>query len=335
MFGDRFPIGPYVSSVAQIQEAHAMGANVVLGCGGPKALRAAEECKRLGLAHIAPVTGCPDRLAASLDLLARLQLVGVPLAFYVNDEPAIHGFPASKTGDIDELLKSRFPKTTTCMAVVRPQVVGYYSSGADFFMMDQYPVPSMPMTWLSDSMDEASEQVGTERVMSIIQAFGGGRFREMGWPRMPTFREMDCLAFLSAVHGSRGIVFYHYRHATATAAGRDALTRVIGRLRKAERWLASCERLPVGVRILGYSGAVGADVKSPVHAVLKKAPNQDTWALIIVNTIDTDVRVGIELGSGVGVDAAWCDLFSERGYDMRHGRLTLNMRGYGVNVLIP
>jgi hypothetical protein len=43
------------------------------------------------------------------------------------------------------------------MAVIRPGNCRDYLDAADFFMMDQYPVPNMPMTWLSDSIERASE----------------------------------------------------------------------------------------------------------------------------------------------------------------------------------
>jgi hypothetical protein len=40
-------------------------------------------------------------------------------------------------------------------------------------MLDQYPVPNMPMSWLSDSMDEAALHVGRAWLQSVIQAFDG------------------------------------------------------------------------------------------------------------------------------------------------------------------
>jgi len=74
-------------------------------------------------------------------------------------------------------------------------------------MMDQYPVIGMPMSWLADSLDRAARDVGRERLLAVIQAF---REPQSGWPRRPSWEEMDALAFLSVVHGSRGIFFYTY-----------------------------------------------------------------------------------------------------------------------------
>ena len=153
------------------------------------------------------------------------------LAFYVNDEPGIWSFPVNRADDINRLIKGRFPTSATCMAVVRPQVCRDFQWAADFFMLDQYPVPYMPMTWLSDSMDEvvggvtdgwmgegkkdewmgggmdgkalkaeggitsdeSSKHAGiqasnrpAQRLASVIQAFGGERYKDLGWPRLPT-----------------------------------------------------------------------------------------------------------------------------------------------------
>lgn len=90
-----------------------------------------------------------------------------------------------------------------------PDRLKVYLEAADFFMMDQYPVPNMPMTWLSDLIDRASAIAGNERITTVIQAFGGEAYETSGWPRRPAWREMDCLSFLSVVHGSRGIFFLH------------------------------------------------------------------------------------------------------------------------------
>ena len=219
------------------------------------------------------------------------------LAFYVNDEPGIWSFPINRANDINQLIKERFPMCATCMAVVRPRVCRDYRWSADYFMLDQYPVPFMPMTWLSDCMGECTEQLrsprtevsrqklkakraesekvgriegkkvtpvehphvpssgatgqaergpdstgqggleGQNRLAAVIQAFGGKQWEDVGWPRLPTEREMECLAFLSVVHGSRAIFFYTYGIMGKTEEGRQALGRVVGRLNQVYPWL--------------------------------------------------------------------------------------------------
>ena len=62
--------------------------------------------------------------------------------------------------------------------MLRPQMVAEYRDAADVFMLDPYPVPNMPMTWLSDSLEEAARQVPRERLWAVIQAFGGDKWAE-------------------------------------------------------------------------------------------------------------------------------------------------------------
>ena len=62
-------------------------------------------------------------------------------------------------------------------------------------MIDPYPVPHMPMTWLSDCLEEAARYVPKERLWAVIQAFGGGKHTKDGWPRRPQKLEMRCLTY--------------------------------------------------------------------------------------------------------------------------------------------
>ena len=71
------------------------------------------------------------------------------------------------------------------MTLVRPRFVRQYRCAADIFLMDQYPLPSQPLTWLSDSLDQARSLAGEDRVWAVVQAFGGAGSADGGWPRMP------------------------------------------------------------------------------------------------------------------------------------------------------
>ena len=171
------------------------------------------------------------------------------------------------------------------MAIVRPQAIPYYVQGADFFMLDQYLVPHMPMTWLSDSMDEAAEYVGTNRLQSVIQAFGGGKSESSGWPRLPTFEEMNCLSFLSVIHGSRGIYYFTFPIINSTAQGQDGFARLIRRLNSIRSWLQVVnDDEPVSLEM---TSAYTVDHKgnAAVHSVRKE--QLSTQMLICVNTINT------------------------------------------------
>lgn len=308
--GRFFPIGVYGADLENLEQIKRLAVNtVLLGGGGEDLKRKIERCHEVGLRYVVSVPHDPDRLPVYLEEIAAY-VRPHDLAFYVNDEPGIWSFPVNRADDINRLIKDRFPGSATCMAVVRPQVCRDFQWAADFFMLDQYPVPFMPMTWLSDCMDECGERRahGAERMAqkaermahgaggawrrgrlaAVIQAFGGERYADVGWPRLPTWQEMDCLAFLSVVHGSRGVFFYTYGIMGQTEEGREKLGRVVGRLNRIYPWLIE-ENLdqPVKVEMMS-SNRVDPKGRAAVHCCLKK--KGDEMLLIAVNTIGTYVE---------------------------------------------
>ena len=145
-----FPIGVYGANLKNLEQIKKLAINTVVLRGNGKKLREqVEKCHQVGLRYVLSAPHDPDKLPVFLNEISEYVRAS-DLAFYVNDEPGIHSFPIGKATDINRIIKERFPKSATCMAIVRPQVCGEYKGGADFFMLDQYPVPFMPMTWLSD-----------------------------------------------------------------------------------------------------------------------------------------------------------------------------------------
>ncbi|MFO7600749.1 MAG: hypothetical protein R6X27_13210 [Candidatus Desulfacyla sp.] len=323
--GDFFPIGVYGADLENLEGIKRLAINtVILGGSGEKLREKVERCHEVGLRYVLSVPRDPDRLPVYLDEISRY-VRPYDTAFYVNDEPGIGSFPVNRANDIHRLIKDRFPGCATCMAVVRPQVCGDYAQSADFFMMDQYPVPNMPMTWLSECMGECgrglvnsyslmvnrnestnnlSSQLtnqpltinesskAAKRVAAVIQAFGGDRWQDVGWPRLPTWQEMDCLAFLSVVHGARGIFFYTYGVMGRTEEGRERLGRVVGRLNQIYPWLVK-QNSDEEVKVEMVSeNRVDPKGRPAVQGCVKR--RGDEWMVIAVNTIGTYVEA--ELG---------------------------------------
>ena len=223
-YPESFPIGVYGADAGKLEEIKRLAVNTVIVGGRGEALKKTlRECRRLGLRPVLSVPHQPERLKIYLDDLKEAAGSG-DLAFYVDDEPELRSVPAGAADDNQRLIKDRFPLASTCMAVVRPLRSRDYLGASDFFMMDQYPFPILPMTWLSDSMDEAAAITGRDRLLSVIQAFHEGEV----WPNLPGWQQIDCLAFLSVVHGSRGIFFFSYSDIGKTEEGRSRLARVVG-----------------------------------------------------------------------------------------------------------
>ena len=146
--GRFFPIGVYGANLENLEEIKKLAVNtVILGGGGEALKQKINRCHEIGLRYVLSVPHDPDRLPVFLN-----EIWGTArphdTAFYVNDEPGIWSFPINRADDINRLIKDRFPASATCMTVVRPQVCRDFQWATDFFMLDQYPVPYMPMTWV-------------------------------------------------------------------------------------------------------------------------------------------------------------------------------------------
>jgi hypothetical protein len=251
-------------------------------------------------------------------------------SFYVNDEPEIHSFPRWKAADIQRILHDRFPGIPTSMAIVRPQGIPAYADSADLFMLDQYPVPSMPMNWLSDSMDQAAGYVGRNRLQSVIQAFGGSEWAKYGWPRLPTFAEMNCLSFLSVIHGSRGIYFYTFPIIAKDKQGKKDFQQVITRLQKISPWLQVENRPePVTIEMLS-ANRVDPAGKPAVHCALKE--NDSVRMLLCANVLPTYTRASASVPDGR--QAIWQEFFDGGKALAVNGGLILDFLPFEVKVFV-
>ncbi len=124
-----------------------------------------------------------------------------------------------------------------------------------------------------------------------------------GWPRLPAFDEMTCLAYLSVIHGSRGIYFYTYPAITSAPEGKEDFGRLLRRLNGMRSWLQ-----------------VG------------NAEQYNTGMLICVNTIRTYTEAHIEVPSGGPTD--WQDYYTVGAYPVVDGIILARFAPLEVKVLL-
>jgi hypothetical protein len=111
---------------------------------------------------------------------------------------------------------------------------------------------------------------------------------------MPTWQEMDCLAFLSVIHGSRGIFFFTFKEMGKTEEGRQRIGRVVGRLNRLYAWLVK-ENLMENAEVEMISpNQVDPKGRPAVHCCLKK--KNDQLLLIATNSIGTYTEAVFKLG---------------------------------------
>ena len=322
LYEDFFPIGVYGAGKEDLAQLRRLGLNtVVIGGRGPALRSAVAACHAANFRYVLATPHDPDELRPFLDEIAGHVRPGY-LAFYVNDEPEIRSAPVNAAEDVQRLLKDRYPGAATCMAIVRPEACRDYRNASDFFMMDQYPVIGRPMTILSDSLDRAARDVGRERLLAVVQAF---REPQSGWPRLPSWEEMDVLAFLAVVHGSRGIFFYTYSHIGKTEDGRRDLARVAGRLNRIYPWLlVPNAAVETPVRMVSRYGW-DFEGRPAVHAAVKTRGEETL--LIAVNGIGAPVEAELGWPEGERCAVVW-ELFGNERYPVVAGRLRVSFEAY-------
>jgi hypothetical protein len=216
------------------------------------------------------------------------------LCMYIADEPELSGTPPAFLYSYRKYIQQEFSSLPTAAAMVRTRFLPYYTFCSDWLLVDPYPVPNRPLTWLSDSLDQAKKQVGANRVMAVIQAFGGEANASRGWSRFPTLEEMRTLAFLAVVHGARGILFYDYPSASKTEAHWEVVTRVVRDLNGVYPWLVrpTAQQDPDAWCLTAEGWKRDRD---PVHATVFQAAEAEThWMLIAVNPTNNTVEARFE-----------------------------------------
>jgi hypothetical protein len=361
-----FPLGLYGTSPQDFSLIAASPFNLVRTAPKPQVVQRA---RAMGLDVFCRMPHAPKKLEQTA---ASMQEAGVNFGpndlVYIDDEPELRSVCPDKLNRARERIKEMWPEVPASMAILRPRFVASYRKAADIFMMDQYPVPSQPMTWLSDSIDLAQsllcspvdylrgnkwsvqdpaggEDYGTDfscsdqwrhcvsdqdkEVWAIIQAFGGGRMQKHGWPRMPSYEEMRCLSYLALVHNAQGLFYYTYSFLKEHPQAWEGVQRIGRQIRELEPELLWDEPFrPLPVQVHSRF-KTDAKGRPAVHAGLKW--QQGEGLLIAVNVIDRPVQVQVNglPGHLQSLDAP----FTTTRYVVKEGNVRLDLAPYQVLVL--
>jgi hypothetical protein len=289
-----FPVGAYLNGAAQLAPAAACGLDtVILGASPGRAREVLARARALGLGVILHAPLQNDRLRRLIVMLKPLPPELRPRAFYLKDEPEIKSVPPARLLAARELLRASLPWARVVTAMVRPGQVARYAAVYDAVFMDQYPVPSQPLNWLADSIITARGLVRPGgQVWAVVQAFGGGRFRGMGWPRPPTPAELNALAASALAAGAQGILFYNWRHLARDAALRPAVCKLTARLKQLGPWLPLAPGLPPGMALRGL-GRVKSDPGGSPAVRVGWSRNGQGLLVLAVNTTPHTVEVAL------------------------------------------
>jgi len=230
-----FPIGIYgISSPQSLSEIKKAGFNTAIIPSEGELVKIASDMEMKVIVNICSGTDDPNHVSSSIISLAASPAL---LSWYIADEPEISPNIPEALLPLVKKLNHLDPVHPTCVAMNRAWLVSNYQMVNNLFFMDEYPVPNMPLTWFTESLDQARNTIGSQRLWSVVQAFGGPKYQDSGWPRFPTYQEIRALTYLSIIHGATGILYYCYPDAFANKDGWNNLTRVISELNFLYPWL--------------------------------------------------------------------------------------------------
>jgi hypothetical protein len=320
-----FPVGIYAAKPEDLSDVRAAGFNAVQSYNSqPDIIRSmAALAKKWELRYLPYLPSYQPDLSRELG--------GQPeiLGFYIEDEPEGRSVPPEKIQSLKKALKHDHPRVLTAVAMLRPQMVAQYQSAADVFMIDPYPVPHMPMTWLSDSLEEAARYVPRERLWAVIQAFGGDKWAKGGWPRRPTFLEMRCLSYLALVHGAHGLFYFSFPEVRPDRASWEGLTRIVQELGELRTWLVVPNEPAVPLRLEMTSPfKTDAAGRPAIHFSQKRRGSEHL--LILVNVIDRPVSFHLH---GFSQKTSWLtEFFRHEKTVVRDGNIREKLGPYEVRV---
>jgi len=319
-----FPVGMYAAKPEDLPDIRAAGFNAVQSYDAHPDIirRMAAASARLGLKYLANFRGKPASLLQ--------ELTGKPeiLGFYIEDEPEGRSVPPGEIEALKKSLQREDPGVLTAVAMLRPQMVEAYREAADVFMIDPYPVPHLPMTWLSDSLAEAARYVPKERLWAVIQAFGGEKWARHGWPRPPTFLEMRCLTYLAVVQGAHGLFYFSYPEVRADNTSWEGLKQIAAELRQLRTWLVTPEAPEVLQMEITSPFQVDAAGRPAVHFCQKSRGQENL--LILVNVIDRPVSFYLH---GFGSQVPWLtEMFNKHKAVVRDGNIREELGPYEVRI---
>ncbi len=207
---DFFPIGIYGATEDVFSELKEAGFNCILASPTKDFVLSAKEN---GLKCIISIRGKILEKGLGTRIKEMINSNNI-LCWYLEDEPEGRSISPMHIWKLGNYIHSFDEEQLTGLALVRSKRAIDYGDAVDVLMIDTYPVPRMPMTWLSDSIDESRSVPGYgKQVWAIIQAFDWSYFRDdprLKNARNPTFEEERCLTYLAIVHGAKGILYYTY-----------------------------------------------------------------------------------------------------------------------------
>jgi hypothetical protein len=203
-------VGVYFASRQQLPDVAVEGFDLV---AAPADLAYLGQAHDYGVHVIAQSTVVTHSDEPHLAALKRMEREPALFAWYLIDEPDLHGISPSEVRARNREFKARARKPTFTV-VSSGAAVEKYINCSDYLGVDYYPIPWAPVSTFGREMRLARIGAGSKGFFAILQAFDWSAVPELirtDKPlREPTYAELRCMAYMALANSARGLLFYSY-----------------------------------------------------------------------------------------------------------------------------
>ena len=321
-----FPVGIYYAPTEKFGQLRRMGFTVthVWASGGEGTRRVLDESHRVGLRAVVELTEAHLRSNPFLPTIRQFVLASrahpALLAWYLYDEPDREALGRIQQGF--QLIRELDPAHPVLIVHNFPERGGPFVPYLDVFGVDPYPVPNMPLSFVSNQVIRARSVAGAGRpVWAVIQAFAK---EVQGRPsRYPTPRELRNMVYQAIVAGASGILYFSYDWQGNLEERAPALWASLG---------------PINHELASLAPALLADGRddsqarvssnADVRSLTRESSGQTYVILVNVDPMEARVQVHPPKGGNATVEV----LFEARQLKVVDGAFTDTLEPHGVRV---
>lgn len=251
------------------------------------------------------------------------------LAWYLSDEPEIWFVPPKYLWELKRYIKALDPRHPTLITLVRAEKVEDYGQCADIIMVDPYPIPRRPVTWLSDSIDKVKALFPYKPIWAVIQAFDWSAFpygeEARSWGRDPTYEEERCLTYLAIIHGVTGLFYYTFKNKNYFIMERK---RHWNELKRVIRELNSIYPIIVAPTIFPEKHVAYSEDKA-IHYIIKKLKHR--LYLLSVNVTPYFKKAILRLPN-ICLNGEAKEIFQKRSFPIKEGLFKAQFSPYQIHI---
>ncbi|MDP6279149.1 MAG: hypothetical protein QGI11_11675, partial [Nitrospinota bacterium] len=231
-----FPIGIFTDNLKGIDELKQVGFNSVHHyLKYPDMLqKALEKLASVGMKALLTAPDTKEK-TSFYNFVKKAAASQALLGWFMIDEPEGYGTFPEQIWKRSSLLRRANSFHPTALTLIRSRMALYYGPAADIILVDPYPIPTNPITWISDSIQNVHRALGSDKtVWTVIQAFNWKM--EPHYPkskpgRFPTPAEQRAMTFLAIANNAKGIFFFAEKRARKNLAYWNYLKKLAGELR--------------------------------------------------------------------------------------------------------